>query len=255
MGNIGPLLDTYPGLRIIGDLRNSHLYYPRALERMQTVRAGDSLDLGGRRVQFVRAFVHDLPNTLWGYDPDEGILFVSDAYPYTHDHEVGQCALTSEELPGEIRPEDTSIVIGRALNWAHYVDAAGMMRELRHFFDSHPVHRSRPPMVKSLPILRRSRASLSWVCSARDWPDVSRIERISEDVLVLTDLVPIDGRVSWLPAGARGLEPYNAYVVLSDDRALLIDTGVALHEEFVAPNVARGNRFPSARRFHYPDRA
>ena len=144
MGNIGPLLDTYPNLRIIGDLRNYHLYYPKALERMQAVRAGDSLDLGGRRLQFVPAFVHDLPNTLWGYDPDEGILFVSDAYPYTHDHEVGQCALTSEELPGEIRPEDTSIVIGRALNWAHYVDAADMMRVLRRFFDTHPVNQIAP---------------------------------------------------------------------------------------------------------------
>ena len=90
------------------------------------------------------AFVHDLPNTLWGYDPDEGILFVSDAYPYTHDHEVGQCALTSEELPSEIRPEDTSIVIGRALNWAHYVDAAGMLQELRRFFDTHPVNQIAP---------------------------------------------------------------------------------------------------------------
>ena len=78
----------------------------------------------------MRVFVHDLPNTLWGYDPDEGILFVSDAYPYTHDHEVGMCP-DIEELPGEIRPEDTSIVIGRVLNSAHYVDAAGMMRESR----------------------------------------------------------------------------------------------------------------------------
>ena len=60
---------------------------------------------------------------------------------------------------------------------------------------------------------------------------MSRIERISDDVLVLSDLVPIDGRVSWLPQGARGVEPYNSYVVLSDDRALLIDTGVALHED------------------------
>jgi flavorubredoxin len=60
---------------------------------------------------------------------------------------------------------------------------------------------------------------------------VSRIERIAEDILVLTDLVPIDGRVSWIPPEARGFEPYNEYVVLSDERALLIDTGVALHEE------------------------
>lgn len=60
---------------------------------------------------------------------------------------------------------------------------------------------------------------------------MSRVERVADDILVLTDLVPIDGRVSWIPPNAKGVEPYNAYVVLSDDRALLIDTGVALHEE------------------------
>jgi flavorubredoxin len=139
MGNIGPLLAAYPDLQIVGDLRNYHLYYPRAVHRFRTVAAGDSLDLGDRTLQFVPAFVHDLPNTLWAYDPGEYILYVSDAYPYTHDHEVGQCAMTSEELPDEIRPEDTSIVISRALNWARHLDASRMIRDLRAFLASHRV--------------------------------------------------------------------------------------------------------------------
>jgi flavorubredoxin len=140
MGNIGPLVETYPELRIVGDLRNYHLYYPRDEHRFVTKRAGDVLDLGDRQLQFVRAIVHDLPNTLWGYNPDQGVLFVSDAYPYTHDHEADQCIMTSEELPAEIRPEDTSIVIGRALNWARHLDGTHIMRELRAFLDSHKVN-------------------------------------------------------------------------------------------------------------------
>lgn len=59
---------------------------------------------------------------------------------------------------------------------------------------------------------------------------MSRIERISKDIVVLSDLVPVDGRVSWVVPGARGFEPYNEYVLLAGDRALLIDTGVAVHE-------------------------
>jgi flavorubredoxin len=58
---------------------------------------------------------------------------------------------------------------------------------------------------------------------------MSRVERIADNILVLSDLVPIDGRVSWLPAGAKGFEPYNEYLLLSEERALLIDTGVPLH--------------------------
>ena len=139
MGNIDPLVATYPDARLVGDLRNYHLYYPREQHRFQTMRAGDVLDLGDRRLQLVRAIVHDLPNSLWGYDPDAGVLFVSDAYPYTHDHEADQCILTSEELPTEIRPEDTSIVIGRALNWARHLDATNIMKELRAFLATHRV--------------------------------------------------------------------------------------------------------------------
>jgi flavorubredoxin len=139
MGNIGPLLELYPRMRIVGDLRNYHLYYPQAQDRFQTMHAGDSLDLGGRRLQLVPAVIHDIPNSLWGYEPDQRILFVSDAYPYTHEHEAHQCGLTSDELPEEIRPEDTSVVIGFALNWVRHVDTDVTMARLNAFLERHPV--------------------------------------------------------------------------------------------------------------------
>jgi flavorubredoxin len=139
MGNIGPLLELYPRMRIVGDLRNYHLYYPQAQDRFQTMHAGDSLDLGGRRLQLVPAVIHDIPNSLWGYEPDQRILFVSDACPYTHEHEAHQCGLTSDELPEEIRPEDTSVVIGFALNWVRHVDTDVTMARLNAFLERHPV--------------------------------------------------------------------------------------------------------------------
>ena len=139
MGNIEPLLDVYPGMKIVGDLRNYHLYFPRDTARFVGAKAGDALDLGDRRLIFQPAIVHDLPNTLWAYDPDEQILFVGDAYPYTHDHEGDQCGLGSEELPGEIKPEDTGVVISRALNWARHVDATPIVAKLRAWLAEHPV--------------------------------------------------------------------------------------------------------------------
>jgi flavorubredoxin len=123
MGNTGPLLEMFPDAQLIGDLRNYHLYYPKLTHRFAHKREGDEIDLGGRRLIMVPAAVHDLKNTLWGYDTLHEILFVSDGYPYTHEHEAGQCALTSEELPYTPVPEDTGPVIEGALGWTRHVDA------------------------------------------------------------------------------------------------------------------------------------
>ncbi len=60
---------------------------------------------------------------------------------------------------------------------------------------------------------------------------MSRIEKVGENLLALSDLVAVDGRISWLPPDVTGLEPHNKYVLISDDSALLIDTGVAAHEK------------------------
>lgn len=74
---------------------------------------------------------------------------------------------------------------------------------------------------------------------------MTRLESLSDDVLVLSDLVPIDGRVNWLPEDAEGFEPHNKYVIQSPDAVLVIDTGVAAHEAgFLArlDEVANGRR-------------
>jgi flavorubredoxin len=138
MGNTGPLLHDYPHARVVGDLRNYELYLPEFMDRFQPMCAGDSLDLGGRHLQMVPAAVHDLPNSLWGYEPEHRILFVSDGYPYTHDHEAHQCAMTSRELPMLPRPEDTGVVIESALFWTRYVPAEFTIRDLDALLARHP---------------------------------------------------------------------------------------------------------------------
>jgi flavorubredoxin len=66
---------------------------------------------------------------------------------------------------------------------------------------------------------------------------MSRVEKIADQVFVLSDIMPINGRVSWLPTSAKGFEPYNAYVLLTDQAALLVDTGFAIHGPSLVPSL------------------
>lgn len=139
MGNSGPLLEAYPNSLLVGDLRNYHLYYPGFENRFRTLAVGDELDLGGRRLRMITAVVHDLPNTLWAYDTGEQMLFVGDGYPYTHDHKLGECALTAEELIEPVCVEDTLRVLEGALNWSRDVDAAITIAALDEMLAKLPV--------------------------------------------------------------------------------------------------------------------
>ncbi len=55
------------------------------------------------------------------------------------------------------------------------------------------------------------------------------ITELAPNLLVLSACEPVDGRVSWVPPGATGFEPYNVFLLRTADRALLVDTGVAKH--------------------------
>lgn len=59
---------------------------------------------------------------------------------------------------------------------------------------------------------------------------MSRIAEIAPGVLALSDIEPVAGR-SWRPVGTTGYEPFNKYVCLFDEKALLIDTGPLAHRD------------------------
>ena len=138
MGNLGRLLRAFPDAKVIGDTRNYELYVPEAAHRLQPMGPGEKIDLGGSTFVVVPAVVHDLVNTLWAYEEERKILFVSDGYPYTHDHREGECAMTSNELAQLPRVEDTRVVIEGALGWTRYVDAQITIDRLRALLAEYP---------------------------------------------------------------------------------------------------------------------
>jgi flavorubredoxin len=138
MGNLGHLLEWYPGLRVVGDLRNYHLYFPEHSDRLEQRSRGDRIDLGGRELVLVEAAIRDLPNTLWAYDTGSGALFVSDGFGYSHAHEANQCGLIAEELPDKPSVDHTAWITFNALSWAPHVDPARYFERLERVFEEHP---------------------------------------------------------------------------------------------------------------------
>jgi flavorubredoxin len=136
-------LRKFPKARAIGDMRNFDLYFPDLVDRFDTVRPGDAIDLGGRSLLIVEAIIHDIPNSLWAYDTGSGTLFASDAFAYSHAHNAGECALTSSELPPNL--DDVAMTISSALHWARYVDDVDALFEHVHEFGAeHPIRAIAP---------------------------------------------------------------------------------------------------------------
>jgi hypothetical protein len=56
---------------------------------------------------------------------------------------------------------------------------------------------------------------------------------IEEALFAATDIIHVDGRVSWFPETARGYAPINVYALRDGTRSLIIDTGIPLHEQSI----------------------
>ena len=60
----------------------------------------------------------------------------------------------------------------------------------------------------------------------------------SDKLAVLGGFIPLDGRVSWVPAGAVGYQPSNCYLLTEGDSRLLIDSGLAIHSGQILDDLA-----------------
>jgi flavorubredoxin len=133
-GNLGKILAKYPAARVVGDVRDFHLYFPNVANRMEERFVGDSIQLGDHSFVFVDAVIRDLPSTTWGYEISQKVLFVIDGFSFLHRtgtpgdsempiHLPGQCALTSAELAVPIDIALAAAATRMGINESRYVDA------------------------------------------------------------------------------------------------------------------------------------
>lgn len=150
-GNIPSILARYPEARIVGEIRDYHLHFPEFESQLIKKDAYETLDLGGRTLRFIPAFIRDLDNTTWVYDDVGQCLFVSDGFSYIHDipspdpeedepvHRPGQCRLFSGEMPEPPTVEQAAYGTGRALYWTKFVDVREAFLDIEMLLEQFPV--------------------------------------------------------------------------------------------------------------------
>lgn len=138
-GNLDALLRGFPKAQVVGETRNYHLYYPdhAAAGRFTPMAIGERLDLGDRGLTVLPGLIHDLPATAWAYDDKDALLFVSDAFGFSHYSEA-QCAAMTDELPFRPSVEDTRMVLDLALYWSRFADNHGLVTGLRQMLADYP---------------------------------------------------------------------------------------------------------------------
>lgn len=62
-GNVHRVLEAYPEVRMVGDVRDYHLFFPEYEDRCDSRPAGSELELGGKTVVLLNAIVRDLPSS------------------------------------------------------------------------------------------------------------------------------------------------------------------------------------------------
>ncbi len=169
-GNLPRLLDKYSASVAVGDLQGFDLYFPGYEARFRHAFPGDSIVVGDTRLEIVAPILHDLPQTLWGYDPARRVLFASDGLAHEH-HKPDECGLTSEELRELPAPENFALYNDRAFYWARYADSRMYFDRLRRFLAEHPTRFIAPAhgtvITNPAPMIERAEAGLARTDAAR----------------------------------------------------------------------------------------
>jgi flavorubredoxin len=147
-GNVSRLLRKYPGAMVVGDVRDYHVYYPSLVDRFTAMEKEVYIDLGGgKEFVLLDAIIRDLPSTRWGYETSEGVLFVADAFAFSHHpaisdddgpaHLPGECSLLSSEMCPPTH-DQIAWVTKAGLFWIQYVKIDAYLKQVEALLQKYP---------------------------------------------------------------------------------------------------------------------
>ena len=144
-GNLRQVAERWPGVRVI--VSNVMLPYIEItpalpLERVATLKAGASLMVAGRQLEFVDALLKDQPGSQWINDPVTGTLFTGEGFGYLHSAE--QCGQFSDEVAGGLSVEAFQVYHRTAFRFLRWVIADRLNADLDRMFERYAVRNIAP---------------------------------------------------------------------------------------------------------------
>lgn len=132
-GNAEALLSAHPDATLVVPESDAlhDLALTRTVESFREVGDGDSIDLGGRTLEFLDPVLFDLAATTWAHDTATGTLFTVDAYGNAHMD--GDCCEFVDELtddPEEYVTLRWSGFHGHTFPWLAYSDPERIMADM-----------------------------------------------------------------------------------------------------------------------------
>lgn len=129
-GNANAILEAFPTAQLVectagGSNPELHrIAYGDALK----VTHGETIDLGGYRVEFVEPLFVDSAMTTWLFEHETRTLFTVDSFGLTH--LAAACGQFSDEQASDLPAEQLLQYHGRSIQWLQYADADVINRAL-----------------------------------------------------------------------------------------------------------------------------
>ena len=112
-GALSLLKREFPDLQVVGNPQDYHLYHPEiALEAYRPMSSGEKLSLGDREFEVLEAQFKDLPNTVWGFDHGDAVLFPADGFAFMHWHSQDLCARFASEMKTPLSKDLYEVMTG-----------------------------------------------------------------------------------------------------------------------------------------------
>ncbi len=119
-GNTGRILDAHPEATLVVPERGAHHALFGLDGDVEHVGEGDSLDLGGKVVDFHEPTFYDHAMTVWMSERTTNTLFTVDFFGYQH--MAGDCLKFADELDHPVAPNQLDRFQGYAFFWLRFGD-------------------------------------------------------------------------------------------------------------------------------------